>query len=440
MNNWNVIQADKLEKDGILLIQDGNHGEYRPRQNEFGEGDTYFIRASDMEDGQVLFQTAEKINDIALNRIRKGIGKPGDVIFSHKGTVGKLALVPMNAPFFVCSPQTTFWRTLNESVIDRNYLYYYMASTLFSNQWKSRKGETDMADYVSLTAQRELYVTVPPIDQQHKMVQILKPFNDKIELNHQMNQTLEDLASTLFKSWFIDFDPVLAKAEGKKPFGMSDDIAALFPDSFEESELGSIPKGWKVIELDNIANFLNGLALQKYPPENEVDSLPVIKIAQLREGKPENADRASSNLDKKYIIDDGDIIFSWSGSLLVTIWCGGKGALNQHLFRVTSNQFPKWFYYEWIKYHLPEFQAIAADKATTMGHIKREHLKEAKVLLPSPQLLTKMDELMSPLVEKRIANNLESRTLNSLLDLLLPKLFSGEIDLNQTEKLVEEAV
>ena len=135
-------------------MEDGNHGEYRPRPNEFGEGVTSFIRATDMDEGRVLFETASRINDLALARIRKGIGRGGDVLFSHKGTVGKLALVPLDAPPFVCSPQTTFWRTMNNKLLDRRFLYYFMCSRDFKNQWHARKGETDMADYVSLTAQR----------------------------------------------------------------------------------------------------------------------------------------------------------------------------------------------------------------------------------------------------------------------------------------------
>jgi len=158
-----------------------------------------------------------------------------------------------------------------------------------------------------------------------------------------MNQTLEAIARTFFKSWFVDFDPVRAKAEGRDP-GLPKQIADLFPDSFEESELGEIPRGWRVSGLDEIANFLNGLALQKYPPKNG-RSLPVIKIAQLRAGNTDGADRASADLEPYYIVDDGDILFSWSGSLECVLWAGGRGALNQHLFKVTSVNYPKWFYY-----------------------------------------------------------------------------------------------
>ncbi|WP_236001862.1 restriction endonuclease subunit S domain-containing protein [Paraburkholderia elongata] len=178
---------------------------------------------------------------------------------------------------------------------------------------------------------------------------------------------MEAIAQALFKSWFVDFDPVRAKLEGREPEGLDAETAGLFPGKFEQSELGAIPRGWSISSLDAVADYLSGLALQKFPPEED-SWLPVIKIAQLRKGDTYGADRAGRNLKPEYIVGDGDVLFSWSGSLEVAIWCGGKGALNQHLFKVTSRDFPKWFYYFWTKHHLASFRQIAASKATTMGH------------------------------------------------------------------------
>ena len=127
--------------------------------------------------------------------------------------------------------------------------------------------------------------------------------------------------------------------------------------------------------------YLNGLALQKFPPESEDEFLPVIKIAQLRAGNTVGADRASARLKPEYIVHDGDVLFSWSGSLEVEFWCGGDGALNQHLFKVSSAEVPKWFYYLATRHFLHGFREIAAHKATTMGHIQRKHLTEARLLV-----------------------------------------------------------
>ena len=158
----------------------------------------------------------------------------------------------------------------------------------------------------------------------------------------------------------------------------------MFPDSFEDSDYGRKPKSWTTGSLDQIGTFLNGLALQKYLPSAD-NWLPAIKIAQLRTNDVKNADQVSADISEEYIVQDGDILFSWSGSLECVIWTGGKGALNQHLFRVTSDEYPKWFIYFWIHHHLPEFRHIAAGKATTMGHIQRHHLKDAKLFIPSPE-------------------------------------------------------
>lgn len=271
------------------------------------------------------------------------------------------------------------------------------------------------------------------VDEQRAIAHILGMLDDKIELNRRMNETLEAITRAIFKSWFLDFDPVRAKAGGERPesicrrLRLTPDLLALFPDSLVDSELGEIPEGWAVKPLDEIANYLNGLALQKYPPESETEWLPVIKIAQLKSGSTVGADRASHRLDPDYVIDDGDVLFSWSGSLEVDIWCAGRGALNQHLFKVTSNGFPKWFYFHWTREHLPHFRTIAAGKAVTMGHIQRKHLTEALCVVPSGALLQAADTTVAPMLQALIENRRQARTLSSTRDTLLPKLLSGEL-------------
>ncbi len=254
-----------------------------------------------------------------------------------------------------------------------------------------------------------LTTTMPRFAEQKAIAATLSALDDMIELNNQINKTLEEMAQAIFKSWFVDFEP--------------------FKDEeFEESELGLIPKGWRVAALDEIATYLNGLAMQKYPPSKNERGLPVLKIKELRQGFTDgNSDICSESIDNSYIINDGDIIFSWSGSLLVDIWCGGRCGLNQHLFKVTSASYNKWFYYMWTRYHLERFIAIAKDKATTMGHIQRKHLSEAKVLIPEPNTLAFMDSVMQPIIDLVIANKVENKTLSTIRDTLLPKLMTGEI-------------
>ena len=124
----------------------------------------------------------------------------------------------------------------------------------------------------------------------------------------------------------------------------------LFPDRLDNAT--GLPVGWQAKPLDGIAEFINGLALQKYPAISHQESLPVIKIAELRNGISSKSNRASFEIPEKYIIKNGDFLFSWSGSLMAKFWTEGEGALNQHLFKVTSEHYPPWFYANWVYRHL----------------------------------------------------------------------------------------
>lgn len=246
-----------------------------------------------------------------------------------------------------------------------------------------------------------------------RIASILSSLDRKIELNNKINADLEEMAQAIFKNWFVDFEPF---KDGK----------------FVDSELGMIPEGWKVGRLTEIASYMNGLAMQKFPPENNEDSLPVLKIKELGQGFcGTDSDRCSCNIKDECRIHNGDVIFSWSGTLLVDVWCGGDCGLNQHLFKVTSKDYPKWFYYYWTKHHLQEFIHIAKDKAVTLGHIKRGHLEEAMVAIPDNDSMEKAHELFEPILSKMISLRLENSRLSLLRDTLLPRLMSGEIEVPQ---------
>jgi type I restriction enzyme S subunit len=312
-------------------------------------------------------------------------------------------------------------------VTDKGFVYYLIKSDLVRNYAISNMTGTSGRQRVPVDVFDHLFISLPPIPEQQRIAQILGTLDDKIELNQRMNQTLEGIAQATFKSWFVDFDPVRAKAEGRDT-GLPEEIGELFPSEFEDSEMGKIPKGWKKKPLDEIADYLNGLALQNFPPLNNDDYLPVIKIAQLRKNSTDGADRTSSKIDQQYIINDGDILFSWSGSLDVVIWGGGKGALNQHLFKVTSSKYPKWFYFFWVKHYLPEFQEIAAGKATTMGHIQRKHLSDYFAIVPSKEFINFADQHLSKILELIINNYKNSRSISRIFNLILPRLLRGHVN------------
>ncbi|WP_163361272.1 restriction endonuclease subunit S [Enterobacter hormaechei] len=318
---------------------------------------------------------------------------------------------------------------------------------------------------------QDLDVPVPPKAELLRLELFSKALDDKIILNQNINHTLEQMAQALFKSWFVDFEPVKAKMALLEAGGSQEDAtlaamaaisgkdayalavferehpeqyaelkttAELFPSAMQDSELGEIPEGWSIKPLDGIATYQNGLALQKFRPENENDFLPVVKIAQLKKGFSDGEEKASPNIKPECIIDNGDVVFSWSGSLMVDIWCGGKAALNQHLFKVSSTKYPKWLYYKYTAHHLIEFQRIAEAKAVTMGHIKREHLSQAKCLMPSSETVHAFTPFFEPVLNKVISNRLETRKLENIRDTLLPKLLSGEITLPEAEQAVSE--
>ena len=266
----------------------------------------------------------------------------------------------------------------------------------------------DLSGYVTGSAQPKLSqanlnavtLFLPSITVQERIVECLYLFDKKIAVNQKINDNLYAQAKAIFAQRFIGIE--------------------------------TIPDGWKKGNLLDIANYLNGLAMQKFRPRDDEVGLPVLKIKELRQGSCDvSSELCSPSIKPEYIVHDGDVIFSWSGSLLVDIWCGGTCGLNQHLFKVTSETYDQWFYYLWTAHHLERFIAIAADKATTMGHIKRGELEKAEVLIPSEKDYKEISSLMNPLFNLIIANRIEARKLTELRDELLPKLMSGEIDVSE---------
>ena len=268
----------------------------------------------------------------------------------------------------------------------------------------------DVSGYITGSAQPKLSQAnlnamefdIPSIKEQQDILSILLPIEQKIRINKEINNNLEQQAKAIFSNEFLTLE--------------------------------TLPDGWKQASLIDIADYLNGLAMQKYRPTVDETGIPVLKIKELRQGCcDDNSELCSQNIKSEYIIHNGDVIFSWSGSLLVDFWCGGICGLNQHLFKVTSNKYNKWFYYAWTKHHLDRFIAVAADKATTMGHIKRDELSKAEVLIPNEADYKRIETLLQPIYDLIIANRIENKKLAETRDTLLPKLMSGELDVSDIE-------
>jgi type I restriction enzyme S subunit len=286
---------------------------------------------------------------------------------------------------------------------------------------------------------------VPPLSEQRAIANILGTLDDKIELNRRMNETLDGIARVIFKSWFVNFDPVRAKAEGRNT-GLPKHITDLFPDSFVDSELGEVPKAWYIRALYNCADYINGSAFRNEHFSSDRTGLPIIKIGELKAGITGQTEFTNVVLDPKYRISTGDLLFSWSGSpdtsIDTFIWTNGEGWLNQHIFKIQFKRLEEKFFVYFLLRHLkPVFIEIARNKQTTgLGHITAQDLRRLETPFPTDTVLLAFNEIAAPLFQKIFFTRLESRTLVNLRDALLPKLISSELRVKDAERFIEKQV
>lgn len=392
---WTAKTVSYLIDHEILeRPMDGNHGGKHPKGSDYVEDGIPFIMATDIKDGQIDFNDCKYISKQLADSLDKGFSYTGDVLLTHKASLGRTALVGiLSTPYIMLTPQVTYYRIKNKNILNNAFLKFYFDSPFFQETLINHGDIGSTRAYIGITAQKDLPILLIPLPEQNAIAKLLCSYNDKIDLLHRQNKTLEAMAETLFRQWFVE----------------------------------EVNENWKQKPLSNIAQFLNGLACQNYLPENDVDKLPVLKIRELSNGISDDSDWATNKVDEEYLVKNGDVIFAWSASLMVKLWDGETCILNQHLFKVTSTDYPKWFYLMWCKKHLDEFIAIAQTHATTMGHIKRGDLDAAMVIIPPKEIMVQMTEIMSPIIEKQIENSKQIKVLKNLRDTLLPKLMSGEV-------------
>ncbi|MDY6823971.1 MAG: restriction endonuclease subunit S [Thermodesulfobacteriota bacterium] len=332
-----------------------------------------------------------------------------------------------------------------ESVTDELFVYYLSRTPEFRNYAIARMEGSSGRQRVPASTLKKYTFPCPPYEEQRAIAHILGTLDDKIELNRQMNQTLEAMARAIFKSWFVDFDPVRAR-RGELPYDLNlpPDILNLFPDRFCDSELGEIPEGWSARSLYDSAKYINGAAYKNVHFTDEAGALPVIKIAELKNGVTGQTKFTKTELDDKYRIGDGEILLSWSGnpdtSIGTFVWCGGLAWLNQHIFRVLPHQeTERHFIFYLLKYLRPVFAEIARDKQTTgLGHFTARDMKQLMVVHPPENILNVFNDSAGPMFNLWYDNLIESNTLTSLRDALLPKIISGELRVPDAEKILEE--
>ncbi len=430
---WHKYDVSALIEEEILVIGDG----YRAKNSELSRVGIPFARAGNIKDG-FQFTDADCLPEDQLYKVGEKKSRPGDTVFTSKGTVGRFAFVTDDTPRFVYSPQLSFWRPLNTDTIEPRFLHYWLRSDEFYSQFKSVASQTDMAEYVSLRDQRRMYATLPPLSEQRAIAHVLGTLDDKIELNRRMNETLEAMARALFKSWFVDFEPVRAKMEGRWHRGQSlpglpADLYDLFPDRLVDSELGEIPEGWEVKALGELAQ-LNPESWSKknFPPEVNYVDLANTKRGVIESTQPYLWKDAPSRARR--VLHPGDTIVGTvrPGNCSYAL-IGSNGLTGSTGFAVLRPLHP----------HLCDLvylSATAQDNIERLAHradgaaypaVRPEVVSETEVAIPTvdSEIMAWFSKTAGSILDEMESNEAESRFLAAHRNALLPRLVSGELRL-----------
>jgi len=354
-----------------------------------------YLRITDInDDGTLNMNDLKSVDDESASEY---LLEPNDIVFARTGaSTGRNYFYDGSDGEFVYAGFLIKF-SIDPIRVNPKYIKYYCQSAKYKG-WIQSFNTGSTRGNINAKILAQMPIPLIPREQQDVLVSVLSSLDEKIKNNNEVNKNLEQQAQAIFINEFLS--------------------------------LKTLPDDWKQANLIDIADYINGLAMQKYRPTGEEIGISVLKIRELRQGFCDNnSELCSPNIKNEYIIHDGDVIFSWSGSLLVDFWCGGICGLNQHLFKVTSSKYDKWFYYAWTKHHLDRFISVAADKATTMGHIKRDELGKAEVFIPNESDYSRIGALLQPIYDLIISNRIENKKLASLRETLLPKLISGELDI-----------
>lgn len=392
-----IATVSELESAGVLQVEDGNHGEYRPRPNEFTTDGTPYIRAANMSSGVVDFAGAERINHTALTRIRKGIGAEADTLLSHKGTVGKVAFVPTNSPDFVCSPQTTFWRSLDPQLLDPIFLNILLRSPVFQAQLDVLKSSTDMAPYVSLTQQRSLVLELPGPPEQRAIAEVLGSFDGKIAASLHQEALADQLICACHAYTLATFD------SHQTP------LLEAFDFCFGEPFSG-----------EQFAEPGNGR--------------PLIRVRDLKTYRPQVW--TTERRTRETVIQPGDVVVGMDAEFRPTAWLGPPGVMNQRVCRVSSENAGPAFVREALRKPLAEIEGYKS--ATTVIHLNKTDLERHVVAVPEPAAMRSFEESAAPIYARRVSTAAERRTLAATRDALLPALMSGKLRVRDAEQIASD--
>jgi type I restriction enzyme, S subunit len=298
---------------------------------------------------------------------------------------------------------------LPSKVIDPVFLFFYLLSQ--SNAIRDSASEAAHGTKkLDMPVLEQWPIPIPPLPIQKKIAAVLSTYDDLIANNQHRITLLEKMAEDIYREWFVRLRP---------------------PEQDELKTEKGVPLGWRQVSIGSLGSYLNGYAFD--PTEWFSEGVPIIKIREMTSGVTVDTPRnPGESIQKRYHFDNGDIIFSWSATLLVKVWDQGPGLLNQHLFKVTPNQgIPKSFLFFSLNFSLPIFEALTT--GSTMKHIKRKELETVKVLLPPPALLEKFDSIAAPLLKQMLDLTRANRNLATTRDALLPRLISGKLAVDELD-------
>ena len=467
-DGWEIKTVEQLIKDKIIEKPlDGNHGGIHPKSSDYVSKGIPFVMASDLHSGRVDLSGCKFITEKQAKTLRKGFAKTGDILISHKATIGRTAIVQQNDyPYIMLTPQVTYYRIIDDEKLSNVYLKSYFDSPFFQSLLALWAGSGSTRAYLGITGQLKLPVIVPPIDSQKFIANHVFTFNEKIELNTQTNQTLEQIAQAIFKSWFVDFDPVKAKIETLAAGGSVDDAelaamrvisaktldelnslktsnseafnklaqtAALFPAAMQDSELGEIPEGWSAGELADLIDFNPKRTLKKgtMAPYLDMKNMPTaghlaldIYFREMGSGiKFSNGDTLVARITP--CLENGKTAFvDFLDNEQV-----GWGSTEYIVMRSKSDNYK---YFSYFMARFEPFRKFAIQSMTGTSGRQRAQAQTIQAMpfvIPPLTILEKYNELITANMELIKSHGDENKTLAELRNTLLPKLLSGEIDL-----------
>lgn len=427
-------QAPRLTGDliaeGRLSIGDG----YRAKNSELSSYGLPFARVGNI-DGGFHFEDADRLPMDDLRKVGDKISRPGDVVFTSKGTVGRFAFVRSDTPRFVYSPQLCFWRSLDPETIDARWLYYWMFGGEFTQQMSGVKGQTDMADYVSLTDQRQMEITLPRAPIQRAIAGVLSSLDDKIEQNRRTAWVLERLARAIFRAWFVDFEPVKAKAAGATAFpSMPQLVFDALPTTFEDSEIGPVPDGWEVKAIGDVVTAKGGGTPSTKNPQywdgGEYCWATPKDMSRLAHPVLLDTERritdAGVNRISSGILPVGTVLMSSRAPVGYLAIAGVPTAINQgFIAMVCDGPLPPTFVFNWAFASMETIKAHSS--GTTFPEISKKYFRPLPVVLAPSDVIAAYQQAADPLFGLLTACVRESEQLALVRDYLLPQLLSGNV-------------